>query len=173
MGGGWGEDGGNELALYIWRGQGCAQMLGWRSGLTGLPTPLMVLCAASMCSPLLQPLVLHKWQLVFLYIVHHNFPQLHMHTVIFSPLQFLFINILLLEETSIQVQALQQRGPGPRFQLVSVSQEFTYDSASHLVPMNFSSLLLLLATIIIIIMLLIFLVISNAGGQGTAKFFGQ
>ena len=34
------------------------------------------------------------------------------------------------------MQALQQRVPGPRFQLVSVLQEFTYDSASHLVSPN-------------------------------------
>ena len=34
-----------------------------------------------------------------------------MHTVIFSPLQFLCI--LLLEDMFVQVQALQQRVPGP------------------------------------------------------------
>ena len=34
-----------------------------------------------------------------------------MHAVIFSPLWFLCI--LLLEETFVQVQALQQRVPGP------------------------------------------------------------
>ena len=40
-----------------------------------------------------------------------NLPQLRMHAVIFSPLWFLCI--LLLEETFVQVQALQQRVPGP------------------------------------------------------------
>ena len=41
-----------------------------------------------------------------------NLPQLCMHAVIFSPLQFL--SILLLKERCVQVQALQQRVPGPR-----------------------------------------------------------
>ena len=56
--------------------------------------------------------------LVFLYLVH-NLPQLHMHagSFFFSPLEFLCI--LLLEETFVQVQALQQRRPGPRFLPVS------------------------------------------------------
>ena len=40
-----------------------------------------------------------------------NLPQEHMHTVIFSPIQFLCI--LLLEERCVQVQALQQRVPVP------------------------------------------------------------
>ena len=40
-----------------------------------------------------------------------NLPQGHMHTVIFSPVQLLCI--LLLEERCVQVQALQQRVPGP------------------------------------------------------------
>ena len=38
---------------------------------------------------------------VFLYPLVHNLPQLHMHAVIDSPLQFLCI--LLLEETFVQV----------------------------------------------------------------------
>ena len=57
--------------------------------------------------------------LVFLYLVVHYLPQLHMPTVIFSPLSFLCI--LLLKETFVQVQALQQRVPGPRSQPVSIS----------------------------------------------------
>ena len=48
--------------------------------------------------------------LVSLYLVAHNLPQLHMHEVIFSPLECL--RILLLEETFVQGQALQQRDPG-------------------------------------------------------------
>ena len=68
--------------------------VGPRGGLGGLPTPLLVLCGF----------------LVFLYLVH-NLPQLCMHAVIFSPLQFLCI--LLLKERFVQVQALQQKVPGP------------------------------------------------------------
>lgn len=55
--------------------------------------------------------------LVFLYLVH-NLPQLHMHMVIFSPLQLLCI--LFLQETFAQVQTLQQRTLGPRSQPVAV-----------------------------------------------------
>ena len=62
--------------------------------------------------------------LVFLYLVVHNLPQLDMHTVIFSPLWFLCI--LLLEETFVQVQALQQRVPGPRSQPVSGGEDNSY-----------------------------------------------
>ena len=50
-------------------------------------------------------------------LVVHNLPQLHMHTVSFSPLQFLCI--LLLEKLFVQVQTLQQRVSGPRSKLVS------------------------------------------------------
>ena len=55
--------------------------------------------------------------LVFLYLLVHNLPPLCMHAAIFSPLWFLCI--LLLEEMFVPVQALQQRGPGPRSQPVS------------------------------------------------------
>ena len=55
--------------------------------------------------------------LVSLYHVVCNLPQLHMHAVIFSPLQFLCI--LLLKKTFVQVQTLQQSVPGPRSQPVS------------------------------------------------------
>ena len=51
--------------------------------------------------------------LVFLYLVVHNLPQLHMHSDTFSPLWFLCIDILLLEEMFVHVQALQQRLLGP------------------------------------------------------------
>ena len=47
--------------------------------------------------------------LVFFYLVAHNLPQLLMYAVIFSPL---YVLILLLEETFVQGQALQQRDPG-------------------------------------------------------------
>ena len=72
-------------------------------------TPLVV-CARGMQSTLLLPLLwaLHKWQLgflAFLYLVHNLF-QLCMHAVIFS-LYF------------VQMQALQQRVPGPRSRSVS------------------------------------------------------
>ena len=59
---------------------------------------------------------LQKWQLgflflAFLYLIVRNLPRLGLHAVIFPPLQFLYD--LLLEETFVQVQALQQRVPGP------------------------------------------------------------
>ena len=76
--------------------------------------PFVVLCAGGMRSALLLLLALQKWQLVFLvflYLVIHNLPQLHMHTVIFSPVWFLCI--LVLKETFAQVQALQQKVPDP------------------------------------------------------------
>ena len=53
---------------------------------------------------------LQKWPLGSLYLVQ-NLPQLGMHVVIFSPIQFLYI--LLLEERCVQVLALQQKGPRP------------------------------------------------------------
>ena len=55
--------------------------------------------------------------LVFLYLVVHTLPPQHLHAIIFSPLQFLCI--LLLGETFVQVQVLQQSVSGPRFQPVS------------------------------------------------------
>ena len=63
--------------------------------------------------PLLLLPALQRWQLGFLvsfYLVVQNLPQLHMHTVIFSPLSFLCI--LLLKETFVQVQALQHCSKG-------------------------------------------------------------
>ena len=56
---------------------------------------------------------------VFLYLVAHNLPQLHMHEVIFSPLECL--RILLLEEIFVQLSSLQQKFSSPRSQLVSKS----------------------------------------------------
>ena len=72
----------------------------------------MVLCAGGMHSTLLLLLALQKWQLGFSLFVSfvQNLPQLHMLTVIFSPLEFLCV--LLPKETFVQVQALQQRVPG-------------------------------------------------------------
>ena len=61
--------------------------------------------------------------LVSLYLLAHNLPQLPMYAVIFSPLYFL---ILLLEETFVQVEALQQKGPRVRSQPASFSsRDFT------------------------------------------------
>ena len=57
--------------------------------------------------------VLQKGQLgflVFLCLLVQNLPQLHVHAVIFSPIQFLCI--LLLEEMFVQVQALQHCSKG-------------------------------------------------------------
>lgn len=62
--------------------------------------------------PLLLLPALQEWQLgilVFLLLVVHNLSQLHMYTVIFSPLQFLCI--WLLYKTYVQTEALQQRVP--------------------------------------------------------------
>ena len=61
--------------------------VGQRGGLGGLRTPYVVLCAGGMRGTLLVLLTPQKWQLgflVFLYLVAHNLPQLHMHAVIFS-----------------------------------------------------------------------------------------
>ena len=49
----------------------------------------------------------------------HNLLQLHMHTLVFSPIKFLCI--LLLEERFVQEQALQQRVPGPNLPYSSPS----------------------------------------------------
>ena len=55
-----------------------------------------------------------------LYLLVQNFPRLHVHTI-FSSIPFL--RILLLEESCVQVQALQQRVPGPRLAvLATISQ---------------------------------------------------
>ena len=57
---------------------------------------------------------LQKWRLVvlgvFLYLVVHSLTQLHMHAVIFSPLQFL--PVLLFVERCVQMQALQRCSQG-------------------------------------------------------------
>lgn len=58
--------------------------------------------------------------LSFLYLIVYNLPWLHMHVVIFSPLQFLCI--LLFKKMFVQVQALeplQQSVPSPWSQAVS------------------------------------------------------
>lgn len=72
---------------------------GWGHG------ALMVRCAgacAVRCSP-----GLRKEQLGFLHLVVHDSPQLLVPATLFSSLQFLCV--LLLEETSVQVRALQHR----------------------------------------------------------------
>ena len=83
--------------------------LGRRCSLGGLSTPLVVPRARIMCSALLLLLAPQKWRCVvaFLYPIAHNCPNLCMHAVIFSQLQFLCIP--LLKEPFVQVQAL----PGP------------------------------------------------------------
>ena len=67
--------------------------------------------------------------LVFLYLVVHNLPQVHMHTVVFSPLWFLCV--LLLQERCVRAPALQQRVPSPRSQPVSDLQP---THAGHINP---------------------------------------
>ena len=47
--------------------------------------------------------------LVFSYLVFHNLTQLHMHAIIFNPLQFLCI--LMFDVTFVQVHSLQQTVP--------------------------------------------------------------
>lgn len=56
------------------------------------------------------------WSLCIFWV--QNLPQLHLHTVIFSPTQFLWV--LLLKERCAQVQALQHGRKSPR-SLTSVS----------------------------------------------------
>ena len=68
---------------------GCVQGLGWRHGLGGLPTPLVVLSAGGRHNTLLLLPAFQKLAvgfLVFLYLALQNVPQLCMHTVISSPL---------------------------------------------------------------------------------------
>ena len=68
---------------------------------------------------------LQKWQLVILlslYLLVQNLPQLHMHTVVFSPMW-----ILLFEERYVQVRALHQTIPGP-----SLSHQDTQDELTEL-----------------------------------------
>ena len=74
---------------------------GQRGGLDGLPTPLVVLSAGGVGSTLL--LLPTSWFcsyffisgiwvfLVFLYLIVHKLPQLHIHAVIFKPLWILCI----------------------------------------------------------------------------------
>lgn len=59
--------------------------------------------------------------LVFLYLLVHNLPQLCMHAVIFSVLEFLCL--VLLEEMFVWIRALQGRVPSPRSQPVSLAPD--------------------------------------------------
>ena len=86
---------------------------------------------------LLQPL--QKWQLGFFGLCIfgvQNLPQLCMHTLIFSPIQFLCI--LLLKERCVQVQALQHcskglQVPAKRHRFQPVSQPSSHPQpSSHL-----------------------------------------
>ena len=86
-------------------------------GLGGLPTPSVVLSAGGVRSTLPLLLALHNWQLWFsfcilFFIIWPNCSKL---AVTFSPLGFL--SILSLEAMPAQLQALQQRGPGPSLAL--------------------------------------------------------
>lgn len=101
-------------------------------GLAGLPTPLLVLSADGMCfafDSLYLLLTLQKCHLDcfgLLCPVVHNLPQLRMHSfhfVLFFCGFFLFVFffsslcflcILLLQQASVQLQALQQGVLGPR-----------------------------------------------------------
>ena len=72
-----------------------------------LPTPYFLLLALQECQ---------LGFLVSMYLVAHNLSHLRMHAVAFSPLRFRCV--LLLEETFVQVRALQRRVSGPSlFQL--------------------------------------------------------
>ena len=65
---------------------------GWRGSLGGLPTPLVVLCALTMCGALLcsQYLTSGSWVLAFLCLIAHNLSQLQIHTVSLVPYSFLY-----------------------------------------------------------------------------------
>lgn len=76
---------------------------GWGRGPTGALDGAV--CGGE-CSALLLP-GLCKEQLGFLHLVVHDSPQLLGPAALFSSLQFLCV--LLLEETSVQVRALQHR----------------------------------------------------------------
>ena len=72
---------------------------GWWVGPEGPPTPLAVLCAeVSAFAPHTSEMAIGL--LRFLYLTVYILPQLGVHAVIFSPLEFLCL--LLLEETFSQ-----------------------------------------------------------------------
>ena len=89
----------------------------WLEGGLGVfPTPLVLSSARGGHSTLLLLPALQKWwlsNLVFLLSFVQTLPLLYMQAVIFSPMHFFFFCILLLEETFVQVQALQPRVPSP------------------------------------------------------------
>ena len=112
--------------------EGRVQRSGRESGLCGLPTALMVLSAwaravSCFCSQTLgfcfglfrNIICIFLFECVCVFLsVGLNLPHLHMHTVIFGPLEFLCI--LWPEETFVQVHTLQPRVPGsslPQIQL--------------------------------------------------------
>lgn len=64
------------------------------------------------------------WTLNFV----HNLLQPHMCAIIFGPLPFL--HILLLQEAFVQVQALQERVPGPSLSQVHITIEDSWSSCS-------------------------------------------
>lgn len=74
-------------------------------------SPLVVLCAGIMTSTLLLlPAALKSPWVFGLFVSCFDYlPQLHMHAIIFNPLQFLCI--LMLDVTFVQVHSLQQTVP--------------------------------------------------------------
>lgn len=82
--------------------------------------PWVVLCIGSLCSPLLLLSTPQKWQLGFVYCSADSLPQLHMHAVIFGPLEFLcFVARGDICSGANILQLLQQRVLRPRSQPVS------------------------------------------------------
>ena len=95
---------------------GCVQGSGWRDGLGGLPTPRWC-CVHGTCTivsqtPVFAPssseVAVGFWGL-FLSFGSRICPNYCMYALIFSPIQFL--HILLLMERWVRVQALQQKIP--------------------------------------------------------------
>ena len=78
---------------------------GWRGGLGGLHTPLVVLCAGTMCGALLC-----SQYLTSLCLIVHNLSQLQIHTVSLVPYSFPYS---VAQGEFVQVQILQQRAHDP------------------------------------------------------------
>ena len=79
--------------------------MGQGVGIGCLPAPLVVVCTGGVGQ--YSAFAPGSSEEAVLYLIVHSLPQLPMHTVIFSLLQFLCI--LLLEDMFVQVQAPQQR----------------------------------------------------------------
>ena len=111
---------GSELVPCIAWEKGCDQGLDWRSGLGGLPTSLVVVCASCMCSTLLLLLALQKWLLglgsfcIFLYIICSNCACMQLFVVLYNFFVFITWDFCLGASTAAK---------GPRFQPVSKSYD--------------------------------------------------